>query len=912
MGRTRSSCGPAALRVAGIVVAVSALGRLAASAETAATSLVCHVSSGRGGTTETTLALSEAAARRHAEHRSDHPGPCRDRSGAGDRDGDGVIDALDNCLDVRNPDQRDTDRDGFGNACDADFDNDGRVDRADLGILLAAIGRTPGVPTCGATLDPTSVEARQVRNLDLDGDGCLDEKDVRAFARLRGKGPGPVLDSDGDGTPDRRDVCTATLPGGRALVPGCTALDVLENAERVAAPTLLALDQVLEVEGPARERSDTPRAVGEVARAIRDALDTARAGEPCEAADVIGGSADRLGAVATEIGVRAEEAEQVAAESRDTDDAGDDDSSASALRLQQSLALDAQAAGHALQGTFARVCRAGRPVEIRARVRRTLDGQRRLVLADGRVLGLAEGLRLEGGTVRTGRRVQVRALEFVADGTGFATQLETRGSALPGPVAALPCVSLRFAPVQPQPPFAAGPPLLLDPRAYEHDAGFHLLESGMRIGAVAVPCNAAGGNDSLEADVEYTDRKTGLPVGPVSVAMDLMPGDQPAALPGAIDPDTQALLHVRTRRCDPNAGPDAAGCVVIRQKDYVLRVVDQGTLGTAAYESQLFAVNDQDPDAFQWARVTAVVPNVSKLWQVDPNTSPTFAAEAYVAYVNGLILFNVAGDAPFAIRNTDFYPVHPANAYASVVASLASGVDHAAGVRWPQAVGTNHGREFRYSLRLPKVVRDVVNFCPDRGVNAYYRLPFPANTTRTEGQANLPGPCCTHGNGFAYDMLGSCAAVLLAARGGVVFGVTESNSIQFDPAFGPGCTASCPNHGCSSSYQSFNVLWIKHQDGSFGQYVHFPQNGIVPAKGDVVPRGAVVGKIGVTGRTTGPHLHFAEKVDPGGQNCVFSPVVGGGCTRLALFETDAGGGWVGECYEPKKGDSMTSNNIQQP
>ncbi len=50
-----------------------------------------------------------------------------------DRDGDGVADERDNCPTVENPDQRDSDRDGRGDACDAlnDWDRDGVADESD-------------------------------------------------------------------------------------------------------------------------------------------------------------------------------------------------------------------------------------------------------------------------------------------------------------------------------------------------------------------------------------------------------------------------------------------------------------------------------------------------------------------------------------------------------------------------------------------------------------------------------------------------------------------------------------------------------------------------------------------------------------------------------------------------------------
>ncbi len=49
-----------------------------------------------------------------------------------DLDEDGALDARDTCPGVPNPDQRDTDRDGRGDACDDDDDNDGVTDAPDL------------------------------------------------------------------------------------------------------------------------------------------------------------------------------------------------------------------------------------------------------------------------------------------------------------------------------------------------------------------------------------------------------------------------------------------------------------------------------------------------------------------------------------------------------------------------------------------------------------------------------------------------------------------------------------------------------------------------------------------------------------------------------------------------------------
>jgi hypothetical protein len=59
---------------------------------------------------------------------------------AGDFDEDGVEDGLDNCSESANPTQDDTDQDGCGNLCDADYDNNGRADYGDFGAIINAFG----------------------------------------------------------------------------------------------------------------------------------------------------------------------------------------------------------------------------------------------------------------------------------------------------------------------------------------------------------------------------------------------------------------------------------------------------------------------------------------------------------------------------------------------------------------------------------------------------------------------------------------------------------------------------------------------------------------------------------------------------------------------------------------------------
>jgi len=89
-----------------------------------------------------------------------------------DSDADRILDTMDNCTQVVNLNQRDTDNDGFGNICDPDFDNNLIVNAADLAFFKTKFFSS----------DPDA---------DLNGNGVVNAADLAILKTMFFKPPGP-------------------------------------------------------------------------------------------------------------------------------------------------------------------------------------------------------------------------------------------------------------------------------------------------------------------------------------------------------------------------------------------------------------------------------------------------------------------------------------------------------------------------------------------------------------------------------------------------------------------------------------------------------------------------------------------------------------------------------------------------
>lgn len=99
----------------------------------------------------------------------------------------------------------------------------------------------------------------------------------------------------------------------------------------------------------------------------------------------------------------------------------------------------------------------------------------------------------------------------------------------------------------------------------------------------------------------------------------------------------------------------------------------------------------------------------------------------------------------------------------------------------------------------------------------------------------------SHQNENSLDFSMPVGTGIVAARDGIVVRVVENNN------------QSCEEKSCAA-YNNYILLY--HNDGTFSEYIHLKQNGVLVQEGDVVKENDLIAYSGNTGWSNGPHLHF--------------------------------------------------------
>jgi murein DD-endopeptidase MepM/ murein hydrolase activator NlpD len=100
-------------------------------------------------------------------------------------------------------------------------------------------------------------------------------------------------------------------------------------------------------------------------------------------------------------------------------------------------------------------------------------------------------------------------------------------------------------------------------------------------------------------------------------------------------------------------------------------------------------------------------------------------------------------------------------------------------------------------------------------------------------------------------------------------GEVQSRHLGVDLRGQSGAPVRAPNRGVvalvDDTYYGGNVVYLDHGAGLVTAYLHLSRVEVAP--GDTVTRGQLLGRVGATGRVTGPHLHWIARhggvtVDP--------------------------------------------------
>lgn len=119
---------------------------------------------------------------------------------------------------------------------------------------------------------------------------------------------------------------------------------------------------------------------------------------------------------------------------------------------------------------------------------------------------------------------------------------------------------------------------------------------------------------------------------------------------------------------------------------------------------------------------------------------------------------------------------------------------------------------------------------------------------------------------FVVDGSGIGNINIIASKSGTVVYPTDKSQINFEDKGTTIVNGIIQQNPDGSGWG--NYVTIQHADGTYTRYAHLAKGSITVMAGDVVDQGQVIGKLGNSGTSTGPHLHFEildvnmQRIDP--------------------------------------------------
>ena len=712
----------------------------------------------------------------------------------------------------------------------------------------------------------------------------------QSFFRLRLLALLPPADTDGDGMPDLRDRCPKTPAGLPVDQYGCALFDLITTPERVFDPERAAGSatlRLLQFDGgftdlvsrlssalvnsnspsmPLRERL-LPGALkfeSNFVYLVRGVLNDFLAQKGRRIADI---ERTIVPLDAAHADVRPQDWELMRLE-----------------EIEEGL-LDVLSQSETSLINLSNVVKALDTRERRSVTIQSFDVARgTALLTDGRLIVLprpgspgAPPLELIRGVFNGGSAVQVDVSQL-ADGTWFGHSAEAQFPVNPGVIQKLDprTLALRIVPANLSlPDWDTG--VRHRPRAYKWgftaDSGYHFLEYGMAFAVVKLNSPNEPGFSHWVQIKKDADND-----GVFGALVDSMTENSPPFVLTKDDlPENQFFpIVVREFRAPIQAGGSLGTPELVAEETLLIEMYDWGHFAEAIYSRTNFELED-DPNetSFQTAQVEGLIQSFPLSLQ--SINQQTFKAWSFTVSGNNSsypdispIQLNTSFAVHFQDPNDQLFFAHPN--------------DLKRGLNEPTVSGINHGRPFTYRVTLPKIVRDRLHACS--GTDTYYRIPFSGEWEVSQG--NNGDFTHTNKQKYAFDFPKNLGVNVRAARGGIVTLAKESSS---QSCFNGSACVSCTGSA------SANAIRILHQDGTEGVYVHFRQNGVFVNVGQRVYRGDLLGKVGTTGCSTGPHLHFHVVEE-----------TGSGVTIPIKFEAYDDDDVLRNCYVPPHNSNGTSTN----